>query len=78
MTIGQDSSVIISAEGILKSKSGRSLARAGVAITAENIEEFSPAPETITEATRRLEELGFTVSQSGVTLTLLGNQLQFE
>ena len=78
MTIGQDSSVIISAEVILKSKSGRSLARAGIAITAENIEEFSPAPETITEATRRLEELGFTVSQSGVTLTLLGKQLQFE
>ncbi len=75
--MGQETS-IISAEAILKSKSGRSLARADVPITAENIEEFTPEAKTIAEATRRLQELGFTVEQSGVTLTLLGKPAQFE
>lgn len=76
--MGQEISSIISAEAILKSKSGRSLARADVAITAENIEEFTPAAETIAEATRRLQELGLTVQPSAVTLTLLGKPAQFE
>lgn len=70
--------LIISAEAILKSKTGRSLARGDQAITAENVEQFSPAAETIAEATRRLHELGFTVEPSGVTLTLSGKPAQFE
>jgi hypothetical protein len=69
---------MISAEAILKSKTGQSLALTDASITAENIEEYRPAAETIAEATRRFEELGFTVPQSGVTLTLLGQPAQFE
>lgn len=76
--MGQEISSTISAEVILKSKSGRSLARMDVAITAKNIEEFTPAAETIAKATRRLQKLGFTVAQSGVTLTILGKPAQFE
>lgn len=76
--MGRQLSSMISAEAILKSKTGRSLARPDVAITAENIEEFSPAAETIAEATRRFEGLGFAVPQSGVTLTLLGKPARFE
>jgi hypothetical protein len=63
---------LISAEVILKSKSDRSLASAKENITAENIEEFRPAEETITAAIIRLRELGFTVSRGGITLTILG------
>ena len=74
----QEISPTISAEAILKSKSGRSLAREDVAITSENINEFTPSHETIREATRCLEELGFTVLQSGVTLTLTGKTELFE
>jgi hypothetical protein len=76
--MGQDIPPTVSAEVILKSKSGRSLARPGVVITAENVEEFMPARETIAEATRHLQGSGFTVIQSDVTLTLLGKPAQFE
>lgn len=76
--MNQETSKVISAEAILKSKSGRSLARADVAITAENIEEFTPAAETIAQATQRLQKLGFKVVESGVTLTLQGKPAQFE
>jgi site-specific DNA-cytosine methylase len=69
---------LISAEAILRSRSGRSLARPDEPITAENVEEFSPTQETIAEASRRLEELGFAVSPSGVTLTVLGEPTRFE
>jgi hypothetical protein len=76
--MGRKPSLIVSAEAILKSRTGRSLTRTTVPITAENIEEFTPAPETIAEATRRFEELGFSVPASGVTLTLRGRPAQFE
>jgi hypothetical protein len=68
----------ISAEVILKSKSGRSMASEEENITAANIEEFRPAEETIKEAAIRLQELGFTVSQGGITLTILGKPILFE
>ncbi|MDL1981740.1 MAG: hypothetical protein LWX02_09785 [Deltaproteobacteria bacterium] len=71
-------SSMVSAEAILRSKSGRSLARADVAVTAENIEEFTPAAATIAEATRCLQELGFAIEPSGVTLTILGKPALFE
>jgi hypothetical protein len=74
----QNISPILSAEVLLKSRSGRSMASPDVAITAENVEEFTPTPETIAEATKRLQELGFTVSQVGVTLTIEGELARFE
>ena len=76
--MGRQLSLIVSAEAILKSRTGRSLARTTVPITAENIEEYTPSPDTIAEATQRFEELGFSVPASGVTLTLRGRPAQFE
>lgn len=69
---------LVSAEVILKSKSGRSLASGDVAITSDNIEEFRPTQESIKKATQGLQKLGFTVSQGGVTLTIVGEQKLFE
>lgn len=74
----QKTSPIISAEAILKSKSGRSLAHEDVAITAKNVAEFTPAPETIAKATSQFEQLGFTVSHAALTLTLTGKPELFE
>lgn len=71
-------SVNVSAEAILKSRTGRSLNSPAAAITSENVEDFTPAPETVAEATGRLRELGFSVAPSGVTLTLLGEHALFE
>jgi subtilase family serine protease len=68
----------ISAEVILKSSTGRSLIDEGVTITSKNIHEFRPKPETIAEASKLLEDLGFAISQVGVTLTITANQSQFE
>jgi predicted amino acid dehydrogenase len=69
---------LLSAEVILKSASGRSLTDGGVAITSENVEEFRPSQETVEEAMHQLEKLGFKVSQKGVTLTIVGEPIQFE
>jgi hypothetical protein len=74
MTIGP----IISAEVILKSASGRSLTERGAAITSENVEEFRPNQETVKEAIYQLEKLGFEVTQKGITLTIVGEPIQFE
>lgn len=76
--MSQQTSPIISAEVILRLKSGRSLAHPKMAITSKNVNEFTPAAETIAEATRRLQKLGFTIAQSGVTLTIMGEKKQFE
>ena len=69
---------IISAEVILKSASGRSLTERGAAITSENVEEFRPNQETVKEAIYQLEKLGFEVTQKGITLTIVGEPIQFE
>jgi subtilase family serine protease len=47
-------------------------------ITAANIDEFRPAEETIKEAIIRLQELGFSVSPGGITLTISGEPSLFE
>jgi predicted amino acid dehydrogenase len=69
---------VISAEVILKSSTGRSLTDEGITITSENIHEFRPRPETIAEASKLLQDLGFTISQLGITLTIIGKRSQFE
>lgn len=74
----KEKSNMISAEVILKSKSGRSLAHPDKEITAVNIEEYTPSPDTIEMATQILEGYGFMVMPSEVTLTILGQPLQFE
>lgn len=69
---------VLSAEVILKSSTGRSLTDEGITITSENIHEFHPGPETIAEASKLLQDLGFTISQVGITLTITGKRSQFE
>jgi hypothetical protein len=69
---------VISAEVVLKSASGRSLTERGAAITSENVEEFRPNQETVKEAIYQLEKLGFEVTQKGITLTIVGEPIQFE
>lgn len=54
------------------------MAGARETVTAENVDEYRPEPETVLEATRRLEELGFQVIVSGITLTLVGDPKRFE
>ncbi len=76
--MGEEMPAMISTEAILTSRSGRSLAQGGAAVTAENIEEFKPTAATMAEATQRLQALGFTVTPGNVTLTLVGSQAQFE
>lgn len=72
------SSSLISAEVILKSKSGRSLASEDVLPTSENIEEFYPSNETINEATLKLRSLGFDVTSGGLSITVVGKPELFE
>jgi hypothetical protein len=69
---------LISAEAILRSRSGRSLSSPEEPVTAENVERFGPTEATVAEARRRLEELGFVVPHSGVTLTVVGDAARFE
>jgi hypothetical protein len=78
MKMSGGSPLAISAEVLLKSKSGRSLASPETTVTAESVGDFLPAAETISEATRHFRNLGFTVVPSDVTLTLVGMPALFE
>jgi hypothetical protein len=73
-----NNSSLISAEVILKSKSGRSVSSRDVAITSKNIKEFQPTEETINNAANRLRELGFTVLKGDITLTVVGEPTLFQ
>jgi hypothetical protein len=68
---------IISAEAVLKSKSNSPLLQEDI-ITSENIKEFIPAQSTIDKATLIFQQLGFLVTSSGVTLTLIAPIEKFE
>jgi subtilase family serine protease len=67
----------ISAEVILKSKSGRSLTES-IPITSENIKDFKPSQETINETVEKFRELGFTVLPANITITIVGTKTLFE
>lgn len=73
-----NNSSLISAEVILKSKSGRSVSSRDEAITSKNIKEFQPTEQTINNAANRLQELGFTVLKGDITLTVIGEPTLFE
>lgn len=68
----------ISAEVILKPKSGRSMAKADVPITSNNIDEFRPSERAIEDAAKHLKQSGFAVSSNGLTLTIQGEGSLFE
>lgn len=69
---------LVSAEAVLKSHSGRSLAHPDAVIASENVEQFEPDEATVTAATARLRDLGFTVTPSRTTLSLVGTRRLFE
>jgi hypothetical protein len=73
-----NNSSLISAEVILKSKSGRSLYSRDVAITSKNVKEFQPTEVTINDVSNRLQKLGFTVLKGGITLTVIGEPTLFQ
>jgi hypothetical protein len=66
------------AEVILKSKSGRSLAKPDEPITAQNIDLFRPSSETVSQATNLLVEKGFEVVGKGPSLTIQSDLSLFE
>jgi len=71
-------SAVISAEVVLKSGSGRSLTTPGAEINSATVKDYFAVPETVAKAKRELESLGFRVSESGVTLTIVGEPGRFE
>jgi subtilase family serine protease len=73
-----NNSSLISAEVILKSKSGRSVYSRDVAITSKNVKEFQPTEVTINDVSNRLQKLGFTVLKGGITLTVIAEPTLFE
>ncbi|MCI0628096.1 MAG: hypothetical protein L0387_41660 [Acidobacteria bacterium] len=76
--MGSAPKAVVSAEAILKSKTGRSLAAPDVPVTADNVAAYLPTEETLVRAKQQLEQLGFTVSGAGPTLTVVGEPERFE
>ena len=68
---------LISAELILKSKSGNTLSTSEP-VTSNNIEKYRPTQTTIDTAIKELKKLGFSVPQVGVTISIVGTVKQFE
>jgi len=52
---------LISAEIILKSKSGKSMLAPGVVVTSENVFEFVPKKDTMNKISEILQDIGFDV-----------------
>jgi subtilase family serine protease len=73
-----NNSSIVSAEVILKSQTGRSLVNENLEITSENVEEFYPSKKNIDNAIDILQQMGFQVSSSDLSLTIVGKAEQFE
>jgi subtilase family serine protease len=68
----------VSAEVILRSKSGHSLVSEDAIVTSANVEDFYPSQETINDAASKLADLGFGVSQNALSLTITGRPDLFE
>ena len=68
---------IISAEVILKSKSGKSFLATN-SVTSENIDEFLADKNTISQATIILEDFGFTALESETSISIVGTSNLFE
>jgi hypothetical protein len=67
----------ISAEVVLKAKSGKRLDRAG-GITSRTVADYAASPETIARAKEILGRHGFSVDAIGPTLTISGPKELFE
>jgi hypothetical protein len=69
---------LLSAEVILKSISGNSLATNERSVTASNIEKYRASKISVETVVRELKKLGFSVPQAGVTISIVGTAKQFE
>jgi hypothetical protein len=70
--------VRVSAEVILRSRGGTSLTEGREQITAERIDEVRPDEGVKAAVGRAFEERGFTIHDSGITLTVEGEPELFE
>jgi subtilase family serine protease len=68
----------VSAEVILRSKSGHSLVSEDAIVTSANVEDFYPSQETINDAASKLKSLGFDVSSSAHSISIVGKPELFE
>lgn len=68
----------VSAEVILVPRGGRSLAGGSMQVTADTVDAFRPAEQTKPRVRSILEDRGFTVHDSGVSLTIEGEPETFE
>ena len=72
------SSETISAEVVLKSKSGKSIFESGVVVTSENISEFMPDKTWISKAITTFQKMGFKTYQGDYSISIIGPKNLFE
>lgn len=68
----------VKAQVVLRAASGQSLLQADTPLTAATIDSYRPAPATVTQARKWLRAAGFSVSESGIGLSISGPQPLFE
>ena len=69
---------LISAEIILKSKSGKSMLAPGVVVTSENVFEFAPKEDTMNKISEILQDIGFNVVCGMNSISIEGTKILFE
>ena len=69
---------IISAEVILKSKSGKSMLESGVIVTSENVSEFAPDETSISKVSTMLRDMGFNIFLGEYSISIEGPKDLFE
>lgn len=68
----------ISAEVILKSKTGKSMFEPGVVVTSENVSDFKPDETSISKVSDILCEMGFKISCGEHSISIEGSKILFE
>ena len=69
---------LISAEIILKSKSGKSMLASGVVVTSENVFEFAPKEDSMNKISEILQDIGFNVVCGMNSISIEGTKTLFE
>ncbi len=68
----------ISAEVILKSKTGKSMFEPRVVVTSENVSDFMPDETTISKVSDILREMGFEIFHGEHSISIQGPKTLFE